>query len=1073
VFSTLASLVIAGLLYQFWTNPESVRRKVLASLQSTFLDVRASVESARLRLFGGIDVKEIRLSRKGNLDQGDFLYIPSATIYHDKEHVLEEGLHLRKVEIRRLSLHLVREQDGRWNVSDLFGPSDLSRALPSIIVRQGQIRFEDHQALPGTPPLDIQDVSLTVVNDPLPIVTFQGSGTCESLGTVKITGQVVRGGGAMTLSVEAPALKLGPEMVQRLAGYNPEAAAQLRQANARGTVSAQLTWDPRSSPALHYTVRGELTEGTVHHVLLPWALEHLHGSFECADGLMSGARFTAAAGATQVALQLHGVHLDSPSSTSWSDRITSADLQVRKLLVTADLFKYLPAGLQGYQQEYSPRGIANVDLHLKNLGPGLWLQNGTVTAEEMEGVYASFRYPLHKVKGSIDWKVTSKLAAPSSWSGMSDDWLSIDLNGEAGGQTVFLKGRSEGETGRAAVQFDIWGNNFPVDETLLAMLPQRSQLVARTFQPAGQLDFRVFLRRQRGEEEIARRFLLQLHDATICYSVFPLVLHEVSGTLDMRPDSWEFRDFVGKHNGGVIRASGHSLAVPAGPAVHTWTTVATTQVRPTPPESSGMEESEPGGLSSHVSVEIQGENLPIDSAFKTALAPGREALVKAFDTFALTGRLNFTAHIDDLPNQPRDIDVSVHVGGCRINPAFFPYAMEDVAATVRYAKKHVWVTGFQARHGQTTIHVNEASVFLPEEGGYWARLNRVDSPQLRLDDDLKRAMPAGLAKLVHMLQIDQPVNLSTLIVIKQLPLETARPTVYWDSLIRLSETTLRTGVELNKVSGVVSCEGVHNGQQLEDVVGNVFFQQATILRQPLQNVLVPLIIHKETPEILSMPDLKADLYGGIIGGEARLEFGSSFRYDLALNASHVQLEQLGSHNLGRGAELTGLANGAIHLAGQGEDPASLKGHGRIDVPSGKLARLPLLLDLLKWLGLRLPDRTAFEQAHADFRIEGPRMHITELDLYGNALSVRGQGSMKLDGTDLKLDMNADWGRLSQLLPPGINDLSRELSNQLLRVKVHGKVDDLKFEKELVPVVTEPIKRLWKSLSGARITSSKQ
>ena len=31
----------------------------------------------------------------------------------------------------------------------------------------------------------------------------------------------------------------------------------------------------------------------------------------------------------------------------------------------------------------------------------------------------------------------------------------------------------------------------------------------------------------------------------------------------------------------------------------------------------------------------------------------------------------------------------------------------------------------------------------------------------------------------------------------------------------------------------------------------------------------------------------------------------------------------------------------------------------------------------------------------------------------------------------------------------------------------GKVGDLKFEKELIPVVTEPLKRLWKSLSGAR------
>src|SRR5437763_394199 len=81
-----------GLLYQFWTNPESVRRKVLASRQMMFRDVQGNVESARLRLFGGIEVKEVRLSRKGDLDHSDFLYVPSATIFHDKEHVLEDGL---------------------------------------------------------------------------------------------------------------------------------------------------------------------------------------------------------------------------------------------------------------------------------------------------------------------------------------------------------------------------------------------------------------------------------------------------------------------------------------------------------------------------------------------------------------------------------------------------------------------------------------------------------------------------------------------------------------------------------------------------------------------------------------------------------------------------------------------------------------------------------------------------------------------------------------------------------------------------------------------------------------------
>ncbi|HZT82117.1 MAG TPA: hypothetical protein VFA26_17955, partial [Gemmataceae bacterium] len=137
----------------------------------------------------------------------------------------------------------------------------------------------------------------------------------------------------------------------------------------------------------------------------------------------------------------------------------------------------------------------------------------------------------------------------------------------------------------------------------------------------------------------------------------------------------------------------------------------------------------------------------------------------------------------------------------------------------------------------------------------------------------------------------------------------------------------------------------------------------------------------------------------------------------------------------------------------------LKGSGRVDVPSGKMANLPLLLDLLKFLALRVPDRTAFDEAHAEFDINGRRARVRKLDLYGNAISLRGQGDLNLDGSDLNLDFSADWARLTQLLPPGIRQVPPAISDQLLRIKVRGKAAEPRFEKDLVPLVTDPVKRL--------------
>jgi hypothetical protein len=312
--------------------------------------------------------------------------------------------------------------------------------------------------------------------------------------------------------------------------------------------------------------------------------------------------------------------------------------------------------------------------------------------------------------------------------------------------------------------------------------------------------------------------------------------------------------------------------------------------------------------------------------------------------------------------------------------------------------------------------------------------------------------------------VSEPVNLATELVIKQPPAPGARPTVYWDATLALKDTELETGPRWSNVTGTVSCRGLHNGQQVEEVVGNVFLEKATILDQPMHNVHVPIMVWKDSPDTIRLPDVKADLFGGTVDGQGRVELGSSFQYEMVLNASRIQLEQLGGQNF-RSAEMSGMANATLHLRGDGADLEGVKGNGRLDVPAGKMYRLPLLLDLLKWLGLRLPDRTAFEQAHAVFRIEGPRLHIDELDLAGSAVSVHGQGGMKLDGSEVKLDLNADWGRLWPLLPPGVNTITREVSHQLLKIKVRGKVSELKFEQELVPAVSEPIKKIWNGFSA--------
>ena len=70
-------------------------------------------------------------------------------------------------------------------VDDLIAktPPGPREPLPTLVVKQGTLVLDDRRASPGTPVLEVGDVSFTVINDPDPTVTFEGSGASAELGS--------------------------------------------------------------------------------------------------------------------------------------------------------------------------------------------------------------------------------------------------------------------------------------------------------------------------------------------------------------------------------------------------------------------------------------------------------------------------------------------------------------------------------------------------------------------------------------------------------------------------------------------------------------------------------------------------------------------------------------------------------------------------------------------------------------------------------------------------------------------------------------------------------------------------
>src|SRR5439155_19933112 len=90
VFAVAGSLAAGVLLYQRFTNPSAVRKQVIANLLQHLPGAAVSLESARLRVLGGIAFNDLRLARADDPEQVSFLHVPSGVIYLDKEQ-LQQG----------------------------------------------------------------------------------------------------------------------------------------------------------------------------------------------------------------------------------------------------------------------------------------------------------------------------------------------------------------------------------------------------------------------------------------------------------------------------------------------------------------------------------------------------------------------------------------------------------------------------------------------------------------------------------------------------------------------------------------------------------------------------------------------------------------------------------------------------------------------------------------------------------------------------------------------------------------------------------------------------------------------
>jgi hypothetical protein len=1085
ILAGVAALAALAWLANSWVSPERVREKVIATLSEQFADVDVHVGSARMRILGGIAVSDIKLTRRGDPADRPFLSVPSAVLYHDKEQLNRGRLVIKKVELDAPVFTMERSAGGEWNVLSAMKPGPADRPVPTFVVKNGSVTVTDRA--PGAlPPLALTNLQLTLLNDPLPTLTVQAGATAANYGPVAVRARYNKLTRHLSLNVEAPELPLGPAVQSAVKRAAPDLAPHLAKLTATANVRAELTYAPGGpGPHWKHDVRFSVKDAHFEHPDVPIAVEKLSASVRSVDGRIKVEEASALIGGTKVrlsletrgdglpALALQGANDGGDPLKAIEDNLQKLEVHATDLPLSEALFDQLPPQMRRARKQFNPTGHVDVTYKFGREGAG-WKRDLEVRPKQAGLLYEKFRYPLADVRGLLK-RVTTHTGEES---------VTIDLVGTAGGQFVTIKGRADGPGPDPAVNLTVTGLNAPLNDDLVNALPPKFAAMVRQFRASGRGDFVAKITQQPGVNLLENEFRIDIKDAKVNYTRFPYPVEQVKGRVVVRTTMTDATRPVRPGEPLAPLPDRDEMILDGITAVHGGAQV----------WMNGAKRPLPDSRDRKLVLKMGGTNLPVDADMRTALAAVR--VESGWDALAPSGKLSFSADVevldrappvdrpdDDTPFDPaRDMALTFNFAGPTVKPTFLAYEVTDLTGWLQYKNNRLDVAHLTGKHGPTRLKLSAAELRFYPDGAVWANIGAGEMKPFVADDELRKALPSKLASALGELQLKggAELHLKHMAVVPAgggeppLPAPAAKPdpVIYWDAELKLFGASLDTGVPWEDVYGSVASRGRYEGTHLGAVRGNVWLDRATVSRLPVSSARCQLRVDSQSPDlarpgtfqppVLQFLNATGDLFHGELVGQARVALTDPPRYEVWASVSNAQLDEAARHyKLGSDADLKGIAQAQL-LVYNRPDPKTgqlvVEGNGKIDVPTGRMYNLPILLDLVKVLKLQTPDKTAFEQAHAVFRIQGDRVKVEQIDLIGKAICVGGSGELDTSGEFVKFEFYTVWSQvLKQLINTPVGDLTAFLSKNLFVIKMTRENGELKYKPEAVPLVTEPTK----------------
>jgi hypothetical protein len=756
--------------------------------------------------------------------------------------------------------------------------------------------------------------------------------------------------------------------------YDPRGLINLNLRVLRGADAAQ---DVRVTGVLE--PRG--TSGSC--VYFPYRVDGLQGSvaFEASRILVNDLRGRHGGGTVVVNAEID-------QASYWYD--LAVDIRGSNIPLDDDLFAALQPKYRSIWRRFNPRGAARIAVQLRRPGSAEneptpeWVTQVEAEISGSEILFADYPYPLRDVNGMV--RIAGDRIVVRNLSGRHGEGV-VGIDGSA---VVSADVVSEGS-------FEIDAQGLALDAAFADALPPEGRGALSQFRPNGAVDLAGSVSWDPSGEDIRYALLAKLRSATICYREFPLVIEDVGGIIEIRPDRYSVVDVAGRYRDAVITTHG--------------------EVRRT----------DDGYVADLL---IDGRHLHLDDALYDALP---DPLRRVWDLFEPKGSLGVQTALHYVVADGRSSvrhRTTIEAADAALRFRGLPVPLKHVAAEIFVSDRAVEIRRLEGRIGEGRISVS--GTIQLSDGAPEASLT-VTATGMKFDDALLPALPPGIREPLSSIQPSGTFDLSLDPLVLSAGPQGTSVRDFTGELV-LHDASMNVGFELTGIKGRIAGRlvvGAAEGTQLD---ARARLEVVDLFGWRLED-LTARLKNGGKPNSLVIRDAVARAYEGEATGTVEAQFEDRFvKYQASITARDLGLRALLPPPEEGEPTARGRIDGNLVFQGRSGPGGFREGAGEVFVREAQVWKMPLMFAVFQVLNLT-PDENVFHDGWLRFFISRNTLTFEKIDLQGKVLSFIGGGRMDL--TNRRLDLTLLAASPMRLQLPLLSDLLEGASRELMEIRVGG------------------------------------